>query len=425
MRIVYLIAIEDIIRSPLIRSQVIALLKVMAARQPGYRFTLVALYPLANWLRFRTELAPLRAELADAGIRLQVLPIVFLTRLFYIPRAWLPLYRIQAFLAALWIWLSLRPTLIHCRSYPAAWIGRWVKRLCAARLVFDARALYPEEGITRRESGKTRLLDEADFDIWKRIEAQLIAAADQVVAVSRPMAALLSAEYPTVTPRLAVAPTCTAVPTRAELNAWRAEARRQLGLQDQLTVAYVGGWFDRAATIGLFRALRAALPAAPWYFLLLVAVPNPAELADLVRRELGPDTACMALNVPQRQVIRQLAAADLAALPIWQVVEHEDDPRHDRVVRTILSVKFAEYLAAGLPVLTSQRAGAAADIVTEHDLGIVYDRASATELAAWLARWQANPADFGNRAWRYAAEHFDLNSVAERYLGMYREHLGS
>ncbi len=419
MHIVYLTAIEDIVRSPLIRSQVIAVLKAMAARRPGYRFTLVALYPLANWLRFRAELVPLRAELADAGIALHVLPILFLTRYFYIPQAWLPLYWLQAFLAAAWVRIRLRPATIHCRSYPAALVGRWVKRLCGARLIFDARALYPEEGITRRESGKTLLLNEADFAAWKLIEAELIASADAIVAVSQPMADLLAAEYPAAAARLSVASTCTATPTRAELEAWRGDVRRQLGLDDQLTLTYVGGWFDRDSTIGLFRVLCEALPAAPWHFLLLVTAPDPQALADLVRRDLGPDTACTAIHVPQREVVRYLAGADLAALPIWKAVRAEADERHSRVERTILSVKFAEYLAAGLPVLTSRRAGAAADIVRDQDLGFVYDEASREQLVTWLSRWQEARADFSARAWRYAHEYFDLDSLARRYLDLY------
>ncbi|MCX7670004.1 MAG: glycosyltransferase, partial [Anaerolineae bacterium] len=286
MRLVYLIAIEDVVRSPLIRSQVIGLLKTLASRS-GMRITLVALYPIANRLRFRRELRSLRRELADAGIALYVFPLLFLTRLFYIPRRWLPLYLMQASLVALWVRFGLRPAVVHCRSYPAALIGRWVKRWSGCRFVFDARALYPEEGASRMESGKTRLLDEASFALWKRLEAQLIAAADAVAAVSSPMAAILADEYPHAADRLLVVPSCTPVPAWADIAAWRPAARQKLGLGDRLTAVYVGGWVDREALSRLFRALYSALPAALWHFLLLISVPEPQEVAAQLQRDLG------------------------------------------------------------------------------------------------------------------------------------------
>jgi len=419
MHVVYLIAIEDVVRSPLIRSQVIALLKVMAARS-GRRITLVALYPIANWLRFRREIRLLRRELAEAGIALHVLPILFLTRLFYIPRRWLPLYLAQAWVAAVWIRFALRPSLVHCRSYPAALIGRWIRRWSGCPLVFDARALYPEEGASRIESGKTRLLDEQDFALWKRLEGRLIASADAVAAVSQGMAGILTDQYADVADRLFVAPACTSVPPFAGLSAWRSACRGELGLGDRLTAVYVGGWVDRQALSSLFRALRDAMPAAAWHFLLLVSVADPQGLAAWLQGELGPAVACTARAAPQGEVIRLLAGADLAVLPVWRPVGAGADDRYEKVARTILSVKFTEYLAAGLPVIVSRWAGAAAEIVRAHDLGIVYDEASPQELAAWLARWQATRADFSTRAWQYARDHFAVDAVAARYGEVYR-----
>ena len=149
--IVYLTAIEDVARSPLIRSQVLAMLKAVAEQHPGRPFVLVALYPIVNVLRFRRQLAAVRTELAEAGIAVHVFPIVFLTRHFYVPWLLLPLYLAQALIWSLWIAFWLQPAIIHCRSYPAAIVGRIVKRLASCRLVFDTRALYPEEGATLAE----------------------------------------------------------------------------------------------------------------------------------------------------------------------------------------------------------------------------------------------------------------------------------
>lgn len=115
-----------------------------------------------------------------------------------------------------------------------------------------------------------------------------------------------------------------------------------------------------------------------------------------------------------------LAAADLAVQPIGVSPAAQADPRYVLTARTRLSVKFTEYLAAGLPVIVSRWAGAAAEIVRGHDLGVVYDEASPEELAAWLARWQATRADFSARAWEYARAHFAVDALAARYDALYR-----
>ncbi len=421
---VYLIAVEDVVQSPLIRSQVFDVLRAMRAQGASWRQEVVALYPIVNWLRYGRRLRARRDELAQAGIALHVLPIFFLTRHFYMSRSWLALYRLQARLAAAWIARRWRPALVHCRSYPAMLVGDDVKRLVGSRLIFDTRALYPEEGAVRLDSGKSILLDDLSFATWKQIEAGLIRRADAIACVSQPMADILAEQYPEARDRLLVAPTCTPVPTPDALAAWRSQTRADLALADQLVVAYAGSWFDPASTLALFRQVQAAAGAAPCHFLLLVSSRSgeadamQSRVAAAVREAL-PQSGCTVLAARPADVVRYLAGADLAVLPIGVSEQARRTARFHLLARTILSVKFTEYLAAGLPVLVNRWAGAAADIVRQHDLGIVSDEASPDEMAAWLARWQAQRADFSARAWRFAREHFALDVLAAQYRELY------
>ncbi len=430
--IVYLTAIEDVAQSPLIRGQVIALLKTMADRGAAGPLALVALYPLINWQRQRRRLAALRDELADHNIALHVWPILFLTRHFYMSRSWLALFRVQAWLAAQVIARRLRPAIVHCRSYPAALIGAQVKRLVGSRFVFDTRALYPEEGATLAEGGKSVLLDQAAFHTWKQIEANLCRMADATAVVSQPSVAILAEQYPDIADKLLVAPTCTAVPTADDLRAWREATRRSLGLSDEWVVAYAGSWFEPEPTLALFRRLAATQPEAPWHFLLLVSARAQGQRQSaaesfkaLMQQEAGLSAGCTVIAAAQTAVAAHLAAADLAVQPVGVSPAAQADPRYVLTARTRLSVKFTEYLAAGLPVIVSRWAGAAAAIVRAHDLGVVYDEVSPAELAAWLARWQVARADYRRRAWQYAAEHFDLVALARQYLALYDRLLGS
>ena len=99
-----------------------------------------------------------------------------------------------------------------------------------------------------------------------------------------------------------------------------------------------------------------------------------------------PGVGCTVLAARPADVVRYLAGADLAVQPVGVTAQAMQDERFLLQARTMLSVKFTEYLAAGLPVIISRWAGAAAQIVRHHDLGMVYDEASPEERKAWLAR---------------------------------------
>jgi len=125
-------------------------------------------------------------------LSLYLFPLFHLTRYFYITRLLLPIYFLQAWLAALWISLRLKPAIIHCRSYPAAIVGRLVKKYCAAHFVFDPRSLYPEEGATREVSGKSVMFTEKTFKKWKQLESAIVQQSDALVVVSQPFADILA-----------------------------------------------------------------------------------------------------------------------------------------------------------------------------------------------------------------------------------------
>ncbi len=418
---VYLLAVEDVVRSPLLQSQVFALLKTMAAQAPEYVFHVVALYPVHNAVRFRAQIAALRDDLKAANITLHIVPVLFVTRCFYIPKNLLWLFFIQGWLAAQWIVARLHPALIHCRSYPATWVGMQVKRRCGARLLCDTRALYPEEGATLEEGGKSVLLDAAAFARWKRLESILFAASDAITVVSQPSIDILATQYPRDAARMHVIPTTTRIPERTMLAAWRTQTRAELKLPAEARIAaYAGSWFEPAPMADLIRRLLAAAPHTPWHFLLLVS-PQAAATATAAQAALGLSDNTTVLSVPQPEVLRYLAGADVALQPVGAPHQDQVDPRYVLTARTRLSIKFTEYLAGGLPVLVSRWAGAAADLVQRHDLGLVYDETPPDALAAWFTRWQTAPEDFRQRMWEFARANFAIEEVARRYLALYHE----
>lgn len=424
--ILYLISIEDVVQSPLIRSQVFSTLENIAAQSPGFPLIVVSLYPILNWIRFRRELKGLGVELAGKGITLRTIPLVFLTRYFYIPWALFLPYWIQALVAALWISLRLRPAIVHCRSYPAAVVGRLTKWLSGSKLIFDTRALYPEEGAVRRVSGKAVMFDRFSLGMWRRVERSIVQRADAVVFVSHPFEDMFASRYGQSGARFVTIPTTTGIPAWEDLSTWRSQVHQKLDLGGRMVVGYVGSWFEPAYALDLFQRLVQAMPDRQFHFLLLVStraegdlMAYTAHLRELVQRQLGTCHGCTVLSVPHYQVSWYLAGVDLAAQPAGLPEDMAQSKLYHRMASTVLAVKFVEYLACGLPVFVSKWHGAAAELVQQHDLGVVYDQVSSDDMAAWLVRWSQDRDAFRTRAWGFAKEHFAIDVVAARYSDLY------
>jgi len=424
---VYLVAIEDIVQSPIVGSQVIELVKAITAGASDHEITLVSVYPLLNLIRFRSSVKALRRELAEHGVTLRVFPLLYLTRYFYVPIWLLPLFLLQALLVSLWVSIFLKPGIVHCRSYPAAVIGALTRRFTKTKFVFDTRNLYPEEGATLIRSWQAKVLGKASYTLWKEIEARLMRHADATVVVSEPTVDVLVSQYPSAEKRLHVIPQLAPVSSTVSLQTWRRQSRRKLGLaESDVLVAYMGTWFEPEPTIQLFRLLQQTAPDIPWHFMLLVSkqAQLPAgqhqELEAYVLAKLEHGPTCTALSLPHEEVAIYLAGADLAAHPFSIPKEAEKDPLYLRRLGTWQSIKYTEYLAAGLPIIVSQWVGAVAQSVLKRDLGVVYDLCSTDKLASWIAHWHQNQEAYRRRAWEYADSNFRIEIVAQRYLDLYQ-----
>ena len=425
----YIIAIEDIVASPLLQSQVYNMLATVAQERPDLRIVVVALYPLHNLLRSSAEVRRLRQMLEREAITLRVAPIAFLTRYFYVPWWLLPLFAIQAGFTALWLTLRLDPAFVHCRSYPASIVGSIVKALNRSHLIFDTRSLYPEEGAVRVLSGKPVMFGRLSYRIWKRLEKALIGHADAVISVSEACSELLRAHYPRSAAKMKTVPTVTRVPEPEALQAWRGKTRAAFEIEDEeIVVSYVGTWFPTEIALPLFQRMTAALPGAKWYYMLIVATRsegNPeryrATLERLVTGTLGEGVRCQVLSLPHDEVAQNLAAGDVAVQPAAPPAGDRGQELHTLMARTALSVKLTEYLASGLPVIVSQYHGAAAQVVTQNNLGIVYEQATDEALARWLRITREAPDSERERIWRFARDHFSLAIVARQYLDIYEQ----
>lgn len=134
----------------------------------------------------------------------------------------------------------------------------------------------------------------------------------------------------------------------------RVTMRQQLHIEDRLVFVYTGNlvckWQRLEAICRLLTELRQFIPST--WLLALVRV-DDLPIAEEVLRRYGLAECATVMNVPAYEMGRYLSAADVGLFL-----------RHDHPMnRVVTSGKLGEYLAAGLPVLTT---GANAEILNDY-----------------------------------------------------------
>ncbi len=197
------------------------------------------------------------------------------------------------------------------------------------------------------------------YRVRKRIEARHARRFDNRIVVSEPMGRFIASAYGEAAGQQLVLP-CLVDLERFPAGTERQALRAELGLGDRLVVAYVGTaapWQCAAETVALFEQLLQRAPDA----LFWVFSPDRARFEALLAHL--PAEAWRVEFRPHHQLAGLLAAADVGCLL-----------RHRSVVNRVASpLKFAEYLACGLPVLIGPEVGQYSELVQRQALGVVVD----------------------------------------------------
>lgn len=244
----------------------------------------------------------------------------------------------------------LRPDLIHANDYNTAWIGLVGKYLGGSRLVYDSHELWPDRNL-RPEWRPWLLLCEALF----------VRAADEVITTSPGYAEVIAGRYRVAPPRVV-----------RNLPEWRAEPAPAATGAPPLAV-YFGA-------VTRNRGLPAALQALALVPELRLRIVGPeawgyrATLAELAL-ELGVADRLELLDpVAPQEAPAVLGDADVGlALIEPACLSYE----------MTLPNKLYEYVAAGLPVLSSDVPVLARE-VRERGIGAVADPADPAAVAAAL-----------------------------------------
>jgi glycosyltransferase involved in cell wall biosynthesis len=319
------------LREPLVQTQVLPYLRELVAG--GVGMSLLTFEPK------RFDEAEWRERLRADGIEWYTLP--------YHKRPTLPatFYDIVrgAFRAAA-IARRERIRILHARSHVATLISALAKRMTGARVIFDFRGLVAEESVDRgmwRAGGWL-------FRLTKTAERWLLRDADGVVFLTERMRATLPVP-------VEVIPCCV------DAVRFAGATRAELGVRDRLVYVYagtLGGYYLIDETARLMAAARAADPRT---FALVMTQSEPQPMIAALERAGFSKDDYRVLTVAPEDVPRYLHAADAGVAVIRTSLSHG----------AMSPTKFAEYLAAGLPVIFSAGIGDLDTQIEQHRVGVL------------------------------------------------------
>jgi glycosyltransferase involved in cell wall biosynthesis len=422
-QVIYLIALENILDNAIFDNQIKKLL--IRIRQDSGRagnLTLVCLLPwievtrrgvYSNFTRSRARLEDLRLELESLGIELVVRRAFVPGAFFYmgpLRLAWFTLTSLPALVSLI---VSRRVEVVHCRYYYAAFLALCARRLPGLKfkVIFDVRTLLPEQGVV---NGHWSLGGTA-FRCWKRIERRMFAAADRVVSVSPAMTERIVAENP----GLAV----ETIPNFVDLELFRPDPqvrerkRAELGLDNRRVLVFSGTLGGRYPGERIAESVRVffSLFGQESFFLLLSSsdekrIAPLAAALDSQGLKSGADWRC--LSLPSAEVPACLNAADWSLLVLADFLTSE----------TFLPLKFGEYLALGLPILTHPANRALAGLAGSLGVGAALDpQVPPGELKDRLL---SDESSMRSRCLETARGDFSLERFARRYAGIYGDLTG-
>lgn len=290
-----------------------------------------------------------------------------------------------------------RADLLHARSHVGAAIGALAKTLTGVPLIFDVRGLMAEEYADSGNWRENGFL----FRLTKLAERWLYRSADGFVVLTERARQLLFPKGAGEKP-VEVIPCCVSA-ERIAARSDRDEVRRELGVSDRTVFVYagaLGGYYLTSETAELLATAREN--DARTYALVLTHSPTAPMTAELERCGFTRDDYRV-IRVSPEEVPRYLSAADVVLLIV----------RPSQARKAMSPTKFAEYLAARLPVIATAGIGDLDVHIEEGRLGVLLrslDREAYRDALQIIESLRCDP-DLAERCRREARTRYDLETV--------------
>lgn len=396
LRVLYVcyLSLED----PLVHSQVVA-----------YLAGLAELGHTVHLLTFEPGLEPAKARAFEEQLARQ--GIVWHSRRYHKAPS-LPATAFDVFAGALTAARLVRRhrlTAIHARNHVPAAMAMLAGRLTGCRTIFDLRGLMAEEYV---DAGHWKR-GGAPYRLAQWVQRAALRRADGVVTLTEAVRPHLS-ETKVGPDASFVIPCCADVEAIAARADQRDLVRQEIRIDpDRPVMVYVGkftGWYlDREMAEFVAAARRLSPELLP--MILTQADPKPF-LYELLRVGIEPQE-CRVLSIDSGEIGRFLAAADVGISFV--------KPCFSKISSS--PTKIGEYLAAGLPVVSTAGIGDVDSLLHDNRVGVLIDDFNELSYESAAIAAEALRAEPGarERCIAVARERLSLREVGiPRYDALYR-----
>jgi glycosyltransferase involved in cell wall biosynthesis len=291
-------------------------------------------------------------------------------------------------------------------------MGALARKLSRQRpkLLFDIRGFFPEEYTDAGRWPEGGWL----YRTAKRIERWLLREADGFVVLTEKAREILFPESRStgvdgLGRPVEVIPCCVDLSRFHEAPELRAEARRELGIENRKVLVYLGsfgGWYQTNEMLDLFSAAKRMDPNT---FVMILTQRDKEKIAEQLKSRGFAESDILVESVAPENVVSYLAAADVAVSFIKACYSKLSSS----------PTKIAEYLACGLPIIANTGVGDIDELISKNDVGKLvthYDSRNYVDALESLNSLNG----VGNRCREVAVREFDLGPVGgARYRRLY------
>lgn len=245
--------------------------------------------------------------------------------------------------------------IIHGQSIYSTMYALEANKQIKAKLVFDMHGIAVDEAEMVGESSRR-------IDVISKGEKEILRAADLVVFVSEQMREHFHQKFGVPFNNSIIIPTCVQSEKFSMPVDLRAQKRRELGFASRFVILYLGTlsvWQWPEAMFALFGRIYSRLPDSLFY--LLLPQSDHDEALRFVQEQDLPRDSYIIQAAPHDEVGSLIGIADAGLLL-----------RKDHPVNRVSSpTKFGEYMAAGVPVIATDKIGDFSKIIEQENLGLV------------------------------------------------------
>ncbi len=410
---------ELIVNHGIFQTQVKSLLTTISKRYGNsYQIHLLSLTPLLRlrkWYvefvfsKYRTEFKTITSELQKSNLYFNVKPLLsaypFLSMNFFELLLFLP--------GALW-WLFLyikkhHIDFLHCRSYSAGLLGLLIKLIMGIPYIFDPRSLWIEEQILIGAWKRGSLIHK----FWLLLQQHIVSNAKRTVVVSDTMVSY----YKHLTPNIEVIYTTASdiffrsspsqIPDSEKDKIVSLKQMKQCHTLLVFSTNRFNQWNNLDYLLQKYKTLRNYIPKPRLVIISRTSkniIINSAQKHNISLEEIWAEE----FTIKTMKTALSLCHYGLLVMPNFAFMN------------SIMSIKFAEYLASGLPVICDPHLGGAAHVINQHNVGMLITN-NKSDNRIMFKNMNSSYAQISHHCKSIAKKLFSVDAHAKKYVTLYRD----